>query len=356
MAEFPNPEVLFVPKEVNPTWSQAEARPLMREWELATLQLPGAKPTAAIAVSNGTIIPSQAHHLVDTEGQAATDELDTIAVSGVHDGCVLYLYGADAGRVITVRHNPNQVNGVALAGGADKALSATAFMRLKREGDYWRELADGSVAASLSDALDGDRRAADGIGASEWALAQAYAWAEEARKTAALASPLGDIQLKPFRPEDLATSCPGWHFCNGDRYILSSPVGQALNALPANLKADFGIVVSDGNISIPNMFYIDGRGLFLRAVDGTTRQVGNVEGDAIRDMAGYFRCVNGPVFEGLPDNGLFTSVGYESGRHQFEKSSSSYRQVNFKASNIVPTGPENTVLNIGMTPVIFLGV
>lgn len=93
---------------------------------------------------------------------------------------------------------------------------------------------------------------------------------------------VGDIRLLPFSPADLAAFCPGWHFCNGDRYPLTSPVGAALNSLSASFKVAWGIAVSGENISIPNMFYSDGRGYFLRAVNGATRQVGNVELDAFQ--------------------------------------------------------------------------
>ena len=51
-----------------------------------------------------------------------------------------------------------------------------------------REWASGGII--LSDALDGERKAADGVGASEWALAQAYARAGEALdKATTLATP-----------------------------------------------------------------------------------------------------------------------------------------------------------------------
>lgn len=150
---------------------------------------------------------------------------------------------------------------------------------------------------------------------------------------------IGDVRLLPFRPIDLI-HCPGWHFCNGDQYALTSPVGTALNALPANFKADWGIAVSDANISIPNMFHIDGRGYFLRSVDGTTRQVGSVELDQFQ---------------------THTHIVGETGREQYTAQEVPLIRPNASGDVIssVPTGRhgiETRSLNVGMTPAIFLNV
>lgn len=152
--------------------------------------------------------------------------------------------------------------------------------------------------------------------------------------------PAGYVALLPFRAADLAAHCPGWHFCNGDQYALTSPVGTALNALPENFKADWGIVVSGANISIPNMFYSDGRGYFLRSVDGTTRQVGSVELDQFQ---------------------THTHIVGEDGLEQYTRQEVHLIRPN-TAGNVISSGPtgrhgiETRSLNVGMTPAIFLDV
>lgn len=149
----------------------------------------------------------------------------------------------------------------------------------------------------------------------------------------------GDMRLLPFRAADLATHCPGWHFCNGDQYSLISDVGIALNGLPESFKADWGIVVTGDHISIPKIFYSDGRGYFLRAVDGTTRQVGSVQQDAMQSHTHTYSYrasasvkVGGDQWHGIGDATGTTSGA--SGR----------------------TDTETRVLNVGMTPAIFLDV
>lgn len=169
---------------------------------------------------------------------------------------------------------------------------------------------------------------------------------------------VGKWDLMPFRHDELPF---GWYFRNGDNYLLSSPQGQALNSLSANYKNDHRITIKTINglqyINVPTAFAPDGRGCFMRAVNGTTRQVGSWEGDAIRDIWGHFDAsvvdhhdvYTRGAFKGTvaiyPENGAtaprkdWAAWGYD-----------------FHASNVVPTANENRPINIGGTPVIYLGV
>lgn len=148
---------------------------------------------------------------------------------------------------------------------------------------------------------------------------------------------VGDIRLVPFRPEDLAVYCPGWYFCNGDQYALTSPAGTALNALHANYKTDWGITVSGSKISIPNLFYIDGRGFFLRAVDGSSRIVGSYQMDAFLEHSH-------PHGDHMGGAGGYAGGGASLTRY-------------VSRATADPAGAEETrALNVGMTPAIFLNV
>lgn len=147
---------------------------------------------------------------------------------------------------------------------------------------------------------------------------------------------VGKIELLPFSPEELSQFCNGWHFCNGDRYALDSDVGMALNALPTDYKNRWGIAVNDGSISIPNLYHSDGRGLFLRAVNGTTRFVGSVELDA---FASHTHTYERP--------------GYNAGSGgQYPLCPTTYSVSGTSAAG----GAETRPINIGMTPAIFLEV
>lgn len=168
--------------------------------------------------------------------------------------------------------------------------------------------------------------------------------------------PVGAILLLPFRKDELPL---GWHFCNGAAVSLDSAQGRALNALPAGYKADWGITTLDGAITLPNLFSEDGRGCFLRPVDGLTRQVGALEGDAIRNITGRFIATS---YERLPQNNSFVGEGclYQiAKRHGCNigggDSGGSF-EYGVNASLVVPTAEENRPLNLGMTPAVYLGV
>lgn len=170
---------------------------------------------------------------------------------------------------------------------------------------------------------------------------------------------IGDQRFMPFRRDELPF---GWYFRNGDNYLLSSPQGQVLNGLSINYKNDHCITIKTINgqqyINVPTAFAPDGRGFFERAVNGTTRQVGSWEDDAIREIWGHFD--TGVVrdhymyatgaFAGVdaknPYNSSFQASPEQNGTYGYD----------FNASRVVPTANENRPLNIGMTPVIYLGV
>ena len=129
-----------------------------------------------------------------------------------------------------------------------------------------------------------------------------------------------------------------------------------MNSFSDNYKLDHGISIKTINgqqyINVPNAFHSDGRGYFERAVNGTTRQVGSIENDAIRNITGQFLAFM------TGDNALFT-IGkrwaVDSAPADISKANGMSFNV-FDASRVVPTGPENRVLNTGRTPVIYLGI
>lgn len=166
-----------------------------------------------------------------------------------------------------------------------------------------------------------------------------------------------------FRANELPI---GWYFRSGDNYLLSSPQGQVLNSLSAAYKADNRITVKTINgqpyINVPNAFHSDGRGLFERPVNGVTRQVGSIKHDAIRNIHGA-----------IPNGSAKAIIGHENitkgdrdGAISVSDASADYLErgsrlmkwafFDFDASRVVPTGPENTVINEGKTPAIYLGV
>ena len=175
---------------------------------------------------------------------------------------------------------------------------------------------------------------------------------------------VGDIRYWPFRAGSLP---PLWYACTGDNYALTSVQGQALNGLPATFKSDWGIVVSGGTlINVPMAFSSDGFGYFVRAVDGTTRQVGTAaeQGDAMREMKGlagirafsYKSTYTVKYYPIEPPFYMKQIIHANTQSHGDGDSNADEIQLGFDASLSGPTAAENRPKNIGMTPAIYLGV
>ncbi|MGE4297046.1 MAG: hypothetical protein AB7E47_03365 [Desulfovibrionaceae bacterium] len=125
----------------------------------ALAEMPGGAAQSELTIATGAATPTGALHTVDTEGDAATDDLDNIAVTNHPAGRLLVLSCANASRVVTVKHGSGGQGQVLLAGSADMDLDdTTRHLVLKRVGDNWEEVtrtrlvASGSEMAALTDA------------------------------------------------------------------------------------------------------------------------------------------------------------------------------------------------------------
>ena len=170
--------------------------------------------------------------------------------------------------------------------------------------------------------------------------------------------PIGEFRLMPFRAGELPF---GWYFRNGDNYLLNSAQGQVLNRLSNNYKRDHQITIKTINsqqyINVPSAFAPDGRGFFERAVNGTTRQVGSAEDDAIRDIWGHFDTGVVPNHNEYTRGAFFGTSAINPANSAFQSTTEWYTWgFDFYASRVVPTANENRPINMGMTPAIFLGV
>jgi hypothetical protein len=170
---------------------------------------------------------------------------------------------------------------------------------------------------------------------------------------------IGMIAMFPQRPEDLSA---GWFYINGDFLPLDSVPGQNLDSMPDSFKEDWNIVYSGNSISLPNVFYTDGRACFLRAAYGG-RNPGSIEADAIRNIKtsdASSSCLR-VVTEKMADTRPFTEKSITHKNSVTTIESSSTRNIGwfgFDASTAegVIVADENRPLNIAVTPAIYLGV
>lgn len=169
--------------------------------------------------------------------------------------------------------------------------------------------------------------------------------------------PLGWLGPLPYRHDELPA---GFYFANGDNDELASPQGQALNALPENLKNDWGIVVTGDLISRPNMFHEDGRGFFVRGVDGVTRQVGSVDLDGLPNIIGDTSSVYQASVAGSTGAIALTMHGSrpaKAGANGVDAGINSSIEFDASRSNpIYGNSPWVTPLSVAMTYAIYLGV
>ena len=176
--------------------------------------------------------------------------------------------------------------------------------------------------------------------------------------------PVGTIQMWSFPEADLPF---GWYRCDGLAVRLSSAQGQALQGLSASFRSAWNLVVdtSDADpanhtITRPNLI-----GEFIRAIDGTNRDIGSKQTDALQDHSHVeIRISTGQV----PDY----SKSMANQGEGLVWSQTSYRSLSRRVYSETDLNPnyghppdsagsarvedETRPKNVGMTPAIFLNV
>lgn len=212
---------------------------------------------------------------------------------------------------------------------------------------------DYATRTELSNGLSGKQPAGD--------------YALRTEMSAALKSietPVGVFEHFPHRAAQLP---PKWYSVNGDRFSVTSPQGKVLKGLSAEFKSDWGITESSGMINVPNIKQSDGRTAMLKPINGTSRQVGSVEQDMQRRLTGTF--FSRPIYNAKGALGaVYKADGtFRTSQAAGDASTSPLMTnaatpenisdtITFDSGRQVPTGSENTVLNVGVTLAIYLGV
>lgn len=117
-------------------------------------ELPGALPPQDVIIHDGAISGFESAALiVDTEGEAAADELNVINIvlsanENLHPGMIITLRAKDQARTVTVK-NSAAANGINTAGGHDVVLSTEWDLVLRLVAGRWYEIQTrGDVRAS----------------------------------------------------------------------------------------------------------------------------------------------------------------------------------------------------------------
>ena len=141
----------FAPQSVysnNPSPQTGAGLAALASNQEAIMELPGAQAPQSVEISDNALTfsstPVSAYLVVDTEGQAAADDLEVInpvvsATDNLHDGMIVYLQAADAARVVTVV-NSNAANGIQTVSGSNITLTVNTWCTLQLRSGIWHEI------------------------------------------------------------------------------------------------------------------------------------------------------------------------------------------------------------------------
>jgi hypothetical protein len=99
---------------------------------------------STLTISSGAVTASKNNHIIDTEGAAATDDLDTI--NGESEGWLLILRIANSARDVVIKHNTGNI---VCAGALDITLGTTADWAILIYDDTTSKWMAGGLASTL---------------------------------------------------------------------------------------------------------------------------------------------------------------------------------------------------------------
>ena len=120
--------------------STGDARTLgtnTKYWGPAYIKAVSLLDASELTIASGAVVVTQGYHKIDTEADAASDDLDTLTATGLTAGFITVLRAENVARVVTLKDGTGNL---LLAG--DYAMSATdRTITLLFDGTNWRELA-----------------------------------------------------------------------------------------------------------------------------------------------------------------------------------------------------------------------
>lgn len=97
----------------------------------------------AITIASGVVTPTRTRIALDTEGGAASDDLDTITATNIVDGTLLFLRTTSSSRDVVVRHLGGGTGNIRLNGAANYTLantSSTIMLIYDSSLSVWKQL------------------------------------------------------------------------------------------------------------------------------------------------------------------------------------------------------------------------
>lgn len=374
------------PGALNPS----EGLAVLRQNQTAFMETIGVMPPESLAIAAGSISPTTAVCIVDTEGSAPADNLTTINATlsdgtTLHDGMVILLSAKDASRVVTVK-NSDAPNGVKTVDGKDIALSTEWSLVLQYVGGVWQQI---NVAAPLKPATEttlGPVKVGDGLTIGEdGTLIADLATADSAGRVKAsetaqagavpvggadgdldLSWSLGKIWIGVPRYWRSTTLPPNHCWANGDFVEFADwpQLEQVYNAggfagMLMAWDADSGTQAANlgqwrPDAAEPTGLYTPNlTGQFLRCwTAGEEKTAGAWGRDEIRNISGSAGDYiwGAEKFTGALSRSLSQGASISGGGYSYPRNN-----IIFNASDSVPTGPENVPPHVWQPIIIYLG-
>ena len=105
--------------------------------------------SSELTISSGVVTQTRAHHTIDTESDASTDDLDRLNNSSADAGTICWLRQEASGRAVTVKHQGGSGDGqFNLTNSEDFTLGANGVLTVIRVSTSWYEIARSSAATA----------------------------------------------------------------------------------------------------------------------------------------------------------------------------------------------------------------
>lgn len=139
----------------NAARTNAEMQQAFEDLRDAVAESPGGSARTELTIASGAIVPPAGagggHHTVDTEGNAASDDLATITTTNTPEGRVVRLYAENTSRVATLKHASGGAGQMLMRDGADFVFSALyEWIEFQLRSTDWVEVARSRTAAELA--------------------------------------------------------------------------------------------------------------------------------------------------------------------------------------------------------------
>ena len=217
--------------------------------QIAVLELVGAQAPETLSILDGSISPTRAAVIVDTEGGAPADDLTAISTTlsdgtTLHEGMELAIRAKDASRVITVK-NSAAVNGILTADGKNVVLGTGWWLVLYLENGSWRQKSVNAPVETATTAKLGLVRIGSNINVSDAGIISVANASTSAR---------GVVQLNDTITNDSTTQAATANAVNTLRKSVSNL------CMPGTKVVQFASLGTDGYYTAPADGYFQVQG------------------------------------------------------------------------------------------------